>query len=438
MTNQLTPIDYRDRLARLMSELGDGALLHVAPPPAIRNNTVEHTWRQESFLHYLTGFSEPEAAILVLPFKPEGQRVLLFLREKDPQAELWDGPRLGVAKAKATLAVDDALPISTLWDRLPDLLGDAARLYYALGLSAEADRKLIHALGQHKARHGKRNLSCKLPVFDALGVAGRLRLHKEPAEVERLRGAAAITRRAFAKVYATVAPGMSENQVHGLILGEFIAAGADMEAYGSIVAGGRNACVLHYRDNNGPLRDGELLLIDAGAQFQYYASDVTRTFPIGKRFSGEQKAVYEVVLEAQRRALGVAVPGSTLTALHKEAVQTIAEGLKHLGLAAGSADEIVETGAVRRYFPHGTSHWIGMDVHDVGVYSDGGQPVALEPGMYFSVEPGLYVDPGDERAPPGFRGIGVRIEDDCLITATGHEVVTAGIAKDVSELENRF
>lgn len=433
----LTKVDYRARMSRLAELAEGGAVLVLSQPTAYRNSTVEHGWRQESFLYYMTGFVEAESALLVLPFKPEGERYHLFLRERDPERELWDGKRLGTARAKSQVPVDQAHTIESLWDKLPDLMGEAKRLYVTLGLSEDYDRRIIRALAVHKGKHGKHNLSAKVPLFDAQYLAGLMRLRKGPEEVERMRDAAAVTRQTFAKVYRTVRPGMTERDVHGLILGEFMAGGAEMEAYGGIVAGGNNACCLHYRDNDQLLKDGDLLLIDAGAQKHYYASDVTRTFPIGRRFSSEQKAVYEIVLAAQKAAIAKATVGSTLPKIHDEATGQLIDGLLSLGILKGSKDEILAKGSHRKYYPHGTSHWIGMDVHDVGMYRDRGDWMKLESGMYFSVEPGLYFDAADESVPAPFRGIGIRIEDDVLVTAQGPDVLTDGIAKEVHELENR-
>jgi Xaa-Pro aminopeptidase len=434
----LRPIDYRARHARAAAMMEQGALIVMSQPTAYRNSTVEHSWRQESFFHWLTGFEEPGSCFVLLANRPEGERAHIFVREKNPERELWDGRRLGVDAAGKTLAVDHAYSSETFWKTLPDLLGDAQRLWYNFGLSEEYDRQFITTLGQHKARFGKKNLSCRLPVYDSLYLAGLLRLKKTPDEVERMRAAAGITRKTFEKIYQSVRPGMSEKDVYGIIQGEFLKNDADMESYGTIIAGGTNACVLHYRDNNQPLRDGELLLIDAGAQFQYYASDVTRTFPVGKQFSSEQKALYDIVLRSQKAAIAKSTVGSSLPDIHDEAVAVLTEGLIDLKFLKGSKDEIIESHAYRRFYPHSTSHWIGMDVHDVGVYQQEGQPVALEPGMFFSVEPGLYVQPEDDTVPAAFRGIGIRIEDDVLVTAGGPDVLTTGIAKEIAELENRL
>ncbi len=437
LTADLTPINYRARMERCLQLIPGGAMLVLAQPAALRNSNVEHPYRQDSVMHYLTGFEEPESALLLLSKGDPGERMILFLREKDALAELWEGLRLGTAAAPSKIGVDKAFPISQMWEMLPKLLGESESLYYHFGTSTHEDEQVIHTITRHKRLIG-RTRGWQLPVHDSWGVAGQMRLRKTAEEVERMRAAAAVTRTTFKKIYESVRPGHNERDVHGLILGEFLRNGGDMEAYGSIVAGGANACVLHYRSNNMPLNDGQLLLVDAGAQLQYYASDVTRTFPVGRRFTPEQKALYEIVLAAQEAALATAKPGSTLPAIHEAGLDVLIDGLREIKLLSGSRDEIKSSLSYKRFFPHNTSHWIGMDVHDVGDYTREGKPLALEPGMYFSVEPGLYVDPSDTVAPASFRGIGIRVEDDVLITESGHEIITAGIAKSVKELENRY
>ncbi len=435
----MTPIDYRRRMDLACAELAEGAMLLLAQPVAIRNANQEHMYRQESFLHYLTGFDEPESALLILGHRPEGERYVMFLRDNDAVAELWGGKRLGVDAAPMALRVDQAYPISQLWDKLPELLDGALRLYYHLGRDEKQDRHLIAVMHALKSRRPRRlKTTALISIHDPLFVAGRLRLRKQPEEIARMQHAAAITRAAFARVYAEVRPGMNEREVWAILLAEFMRGGADMEAYHSIVAGGANACCLHYHGNNQPLADHSLLLVDAGAQYAYYASDVTRTLPVGRRFTAEQKAVYAVVLEAQLSAIAAAQVGATLPQIHDAAVDKLVDGMIDMRFFKESRQEIIEQNLYRRYYPHSTSHWIGMDVHDVGEYHEDDLPIALQPGMYFSVEPGIYIDPNDALAPVPFRGIGVRIEDDVLITDKGPHVITDGIAKDVDALENRF
>ena len=436
-SSELSPINYRARMERCLELVQGGAMLVLSQPAAVRNSNVEHSYRQDSVMHYLTGFEESESALLLLSNAPAGQQMVLFVREKDPVAELWEGLRTGTAAAPSRIGCDKAYRIDQLWEMLPQLLGESEKLYYHFGMNPHDDAQVISAITRHKRQIG-RTRGWQLPVFDAWGVAGQMRLCKSSIEVERMRAAAAITRTTFKKIYETVRPGQSERDVHGLILGEFLRNGSEMEAYGSIVAGGANACVLHYRSNNMPLRDGDLLLVDAGAQLEYYASDVTRTFPVGRRFTPEQKALYEIVLAAQDAAIAAAQPGSSLPAIHEAGLDVLVDGLRDIKLLSGSRDEIKQKQTYKRFFPHNTSHWIGMDVHDVGDYTANGKSLPLAEGMYFSVEPGLYIDPTDETAPPAFRGIGIRIEDDVLITASGNEVITAGIAKSLTELEDRF
>lgn len=433
---QVSPINYRDRLRRAFGLLGDGALLVSSSSGSQKYGSVGAPFRQDSLFHYLTGFEEPECALLLLGKVGTAGQSWVFLRDKDPVSELWEGRRLGVAKAKLTLDIDAVAPIGELWERLPALLSDSDRLFYRLGRDNEEDRQLIAALMVHRKKKG-RSVATTLPVYDTDEVSGPLRLRKEPVEIERMQGAATITRNTFAKLYSSVRPGMNEREVYGMILQEFLMGGSEMQAYGAIVAGGKNACILHYKENSMPLKDGDLLLIDAGSQFRYYASDVTRTFPIGKKFSAEQRALYDIVLEAQMIGIEYAKPGSNLDSIHEATTTVITDGLIDVGLIKESRAAAIEQKLFFKYFPHKTSHWIGMDVHDVGDYFVNGKPRSFESGMYFSVEPGIYVDPDDESAPVGFRGIGIRIEDDVLITASGNEVLTGGIAKRPGELEMR-
>jgi len=434
---KLTPIDYRSRLNAATEQLAEGALLLLSQPTAYRNANNEHSYRQESFLYYLTGFDEPDSALLILANEPEGKRNILFLRDKDALAELWSGKRLGIAAATKELSIDAAFPIESLWEKLPLLVRKARRLYYHLGRDQNSDVKVIKALHEAKRGRGRENVNL-LSIHDANFISGALRLRKSPEEIERMRQAAAITRQTFAKIYEAVRPGMNEREVNGLIVGEFLRLGSEMESYGSIVAGGVNATCLHYRSNNQPLVDGQLLLIDAGAQFQYYASDVTRTFPIGRKFTGEQRAIYEIVLDAQLIGIKAGTVGSSLNKIHQAALDRLIDGLIELKFLTGSRDEIKERQTFKRFYPHGTSHWIGLDTHDVGDYMEDGDFMPLKPGMYFSVEPGLYIDANDDTVPEGFRGIGVRVEDDVLVTERGPDVLTTGIAKAVADLENRY
>jgi Xaa-Pro aminopeptidase len=432
---RLPEINFRSRLDRVISELNGQALLVMAQPLAYRNGTVESPWRQDSLFYYLTGFSETDAALLLLSHREQSEpRVILFVRDKDPHAELWNGVRLGVTAAKARLAIDEAYVWEDLWSKLPGLLSGASGLHYSLGVWHDYDRKVIEALRKHRSA-GARNVQSLLAVSDPAVISGSLRIKKTSEEVARMKAAAQITAKAFARVLKDLRPGQTERSIHGTLVHEFLLGGADMEAYGSIVAGGNNACVLHYRDNNAVLHDGDLLLIDAGCQVDNYASDVTRTYPISGRFSHPQKALYSVCLEAQKKAINAAKPGASWVDVQDAAFRALTLGLIDVGLIKASVDEAIEKNLHKHFCPHGISHWIGLDVHDAGAYKSAGAPIAFEPGMYFSVEPGIYINSSDTSVPEEFRGIGIRIEDDVLITAEGNEVLTKDIAKEICDIE---
>lgn len=431
----LPPVNYRARLVRVVEALKGQSMLLLAQPLANRNSTVGGIWRQDSMFYYLTGLSETDAALLILSHKEaKEQKVILFLRTKDPVAELWNGLRMGVDAAKQKLAIDDAFGIDELWSKLPVLLSGSTGLQYSLGGRPEIDQKVVESLRKHKASLA-RNGAGLLPISDPALIVGAHRLLKSPEEIARMKAAAEITRKTFAVILAELKPALTERDVHATIMHQFLKGGAEMEAYGSIVAGGDHACVLHYTDNNMPLIDGELLLIDAGSQVDNYASDVTRTFPINGKFKPAQKALYEICLRAQKAAIAVAKPGATLVDIQDVAFKTIAEGLIEIGLIKVPLAEAMEKAVYKHFCPHSISHWIGLDVHDAGLYSVNGKPVLLEPGMYFSVEPGIYINSDDATVPAEYRGIGIRIEDDVLITDSGNIVLTGKIPKEISEIE---
>lgn len=436
--HKLSPIDYKKRTDHALDLISGSALLVLAMPEATRNSDVNHAYRTESFLHYLTGFDEPETALLLINHPTAGRKKIAFVRRRDPLAELWTGRRLGVEEAVSALKVDEAFGWDELWDQVPHQIKGVEKIFYTLGRDKYADADFVDALWNEKRLRGRHSFSARIPVYDADRISGAMRLIKGPEELERMRMAADITKKAFDVVLQSVRPGMNERQVHGMLVGEFMKGGAEMEAYTSIVAGGANACCLHYHANNAELFDKTLLLIDAGSQFQYYASDVTRTFPVGKSFTPEQKAVYDVVLEVQLKGIAMSRLGGTMQAIHDETCKAISRGLVDLGLLKGNPEEIFESKAFRKYYPHGTGHWLGMDVHDAGDYVESDIAMPLKPGMVFTVEPGLYIEPKDESVPAGFRGIGIRIEDDIVITKGEPEILTAGIPKQSKVLENRY
>ena len=430
------PVDYQLRRQRAINLLEGSSLLLLSQPDTVRNASTHHPYRQESFFAYLSGFYEPDSALVIAAHRPVGDQVHLFLRDLDLAQEIWTGKRLGLERAKGELKVDQVHRSDKLWTLLPDLLKGTVQLYAQLGLSEIYDRHILNVLLTHKQKFGKMGRSALLPLLDAREIAGILRIKKQPEEIIRLREAARITEKAFRRIMALTRPGMNERQVHAMLLSTYLEEGAEMEAYPAIVAGGERGFYLHYQENNKILADGDTILVDSGCQYQYYCCDVTRTFPVSKTFSQQQKDIYQVVFQAQKNALSVAVAGSSLEKIHRTTIESLTQGLIDLGLLQSSLDQAIQQELYKPFYPHGTSHWIGMDVHDVGLYYQKGCPVPLEDGMYFSVEPGLYFNPQDTRIPVHFRGISVRIEDDVLIESHSSTVVTGSIPKEIGELES--
>lgn len=427
---------YVSHRRRLLERLRTERAAAVVPTASAktRNHDCEYRFRPDSDFWYLTGFAEPESVLVLTP-KPDGEdESVLFLRAKDREREIWTGRRLGLEDAPAALGVDRALPIDELWDALPKLLAGYERIVYRTGIDPENDRCMMAAIQRMRglARGGVRPPA---EIVDHVRLIHELRLKKSELEIAHMRRAAAITTEAHTAAMAAAAPGVGENELDALLEYTFRRRGSTGAAYTNIVAGGANACILHYVQNDQPLVDGDLVLIDAGAEWEYYASDVTRTFPVNGTFSDAQRALYEVVLDAQVAAIEHIRPGCTFTSVHDEALGRLVDGLIRLGLVQGSRAEVIESEGYKPYFMHRTSHWLGLDVHDCGYYSEEGRSRTLEPGIVLTVEPGLYVAPDDESVDPRWRGIGIRIEDDVLVTAAGHEVLTADIPKSVEDVE---
>lgn len=402
----------------------------AAAPVYTRNNDVEHEYRQDSDLFYLTGFDEP-GSVLVLSAKDK--KTTLFVRPRDPEREIWDGPRAGIDGAKSVFGATDAFKISELADELPKLLSNQKRLYYRLGRDRVFDDKVLEALDATR-RRGRTGVTWPTELVDPSTILHEMRLIKGSEDLEAMRAAASITRDAHMKAMAQARPGMFEYEVEALLLETFRRRGSERPAYGSIVGSGVNATVLHYRQNNRKMEEGDLLLIDAGCEFGYYASDVTRTFPISGKFTKEQEAIYQLVLDAQMASIEATKVGATIDEIHAVSVEVITKGLVALGLLQGEVKKLIETEAYKPFYMHRTSHWLGMDVHDVGSYFVDGKPRKLEPGMVLTVEPGIYIGEGYDKVPKEYRGIGVRIEDDILVTADGPVNLTAEIPKTVEEL----
>ena len=426
---------YRRHRERFLAQLEglDAAALIPTGSHKIRSHDTEYRFRPGSDFWYLTGFHEPDCVLVLVPNRDEG-RVVLFLRERHREQEIWNGRRLGVEAAPAALGVDAAHPIEALWDELPGLLGGHRRLVYGAGIDADRDRRVEEVLTTLR-RRAARGTNAPLERVDPAGTLHELRLFKDADEIELMRRAAAISVETHLEVMRAAAPGVGEHELDALFDYGFRRRGANGPAYNNIVAGGSNACILHYVENDRPLAAGDLLLVDAGAEWRNYASDVTRTYPVDGTFSAEQRALYDVVLGAQKAAVASLRPDTTPADTHAAALDVIVDGLVDLGLVKGSRDEILEEELYQPFFMHKTGHWLGIDVHDCGSYHLDGAPRLHEPGMVTTVEPGLYVAPDDESVEARWRGIGIRIEDDVLVTADGHEVLTAALPREADEVE---
>ncbi|HBB80138.1 Xaa-Pro aminopeptidase [Stutzerimonas xanthomarina] len=426
--------EYARRRQTLMARMEPNSIAILpAAPMYIRNRDVEHVYRQDSDFQYLSGFPEPEAVIALIPGREHGEYVL-FCRERDPERELWDGLRAGQDGAIAHYGADDAFPIGDIDDILPGLIEGRERVYYAIGTNETFDHQLMEWIKmiRSKARQGAQPPS-EFVALDHL--LHDMRLYKSANEVKVMRHAAEISARAHVNAMRASRAGLHEYHLEAELDYEFRKGGAKMPAYGSIVAAGKNACILHYRENDAALEDGDLVLIDAGCEIDCYASDITRTFPVNGRFSPEQKAIYELVLAANEEAFRHIAPGKHWNEAHEATVRVITAGLVELGLLEGDVDELIAAEAYKPFYMHRAGHWLGLDVHDVGDYKIGGEWRVLEPGMAMTVEPGIYIAADNQDVARKWRGIGVRIEDDVVVTKTGCEILTGGVPKAVAEIE---
>lgn len=425
-----------DRRRRLAEAIGPyAAALFVAPSEWPRNGDAHYRYRPSSDILYLTGFTEPECALVLRP-GAEKEKTVMFVRPKDPEREVWDGRRAGVEAVVRDLGVDAAHPFAELGTRLPELIGNVDDLYFGLGLAADIDRQVASVIA--RLRQAERRLG-RPPkrVIDPRTVLHEMRLRKSAEEVELLRHAATVTTEAHLNAMRAVRPGVFEFEIEAAIDATFRRHGG-FPGYSTIVASGPNATTLHYIDNGRRIAAGDLLLIDAGCELGFYTADVTRTFPCGGKFSTAQRRVYDLVLRIQEEAISMARPGVTLDEIHNRVLDLMTAGMIEFGLLQGEVKERVADKAYKKYYMHRTSHWLGMDVHDAGAYfiNEGkgtGRP--LEPGMVITVEPGLYIPEDDTSAPAELRGIGVRLEDDLLITDEGHQLLTGEIPKQVADLE---
>jgi Xaa-Pro aminopeptidase len=425
--------EFTRRRRQLMKTIGKGS---IAILPAVtekaRNGDVKYHYRPDSDFYYLTGFAEPEAVAVLIPGRAQAEYVL-FVRERDPTRETWDGRRAGPEGATRDYGADDAFPISDIDDILPGLMENCSRVYYTMGLHQEFDQRVIGWVNTLKGQ----SRSGVMPPQEFVALDHPLhdmRLFKSRPEIDAMRQSARVAVAAHKRAMRFTRPGRNEYEVMAELLYEFRRNNADI-AYHPIVGGGANGCILHYHENCEELAAGDLLLIDAGCEYDLYASDITRTFPVSGRFSREQRAIYDVVLDAQYAAIEKTQPGNHWNEPHDAAVKAITQGLVKLGLLKGKTPNLIRAGAYRKFFMHRTGHWLGMDVHDVGDYKIGEQWRVLEPGMVLTVEPGIYIPAGTKGVAKRWWDIGVRIEDDVLVTRDGNEVLTAGLPKEADAIE---
>lgn len=424
---------FADRRRRYLEALGGDHALLVAPPTVYRNNDSDYRYRQDSSLWWLTGWKQPEAAAL---FRPGTEHpFVLFVQPRDPEREIWTGARPGVEGAVESFGADAAYPFSELGSRLPELLQGGRALHYTLGDQPDVDALVVGALRATRRQANRNGMEAPDCIVDHCRVLHEMRLRKGPEEVEVMRRSAALAAAGHREAMREARPGVREYEVEAALEAVFRRGGASAPSFTTIVAAGPNAATLHYTANDRVIGEQDLVLVDAGCELEFYAADITRTFPAAGRFTEDQRRFYDVVLRAQQAAIARVAPGNTMLSVHEAAVRALAEGMVELGLLTGDVDEIIRTDAYKRYYTHRTGHWLGVDVHDVGRYYVGGESRRLEPGMVLTVEPGLYVNAADPEAPDRWKGLGVRIEDDVLVTRTGGEVLTDAVPRTAEGIE---
>ena len=432
LENPLQVKPFKARRARLARNLGAGIVVLPTAPERHRNADTHYDYRWDSGFYYLTGFREPEA-VLVMALGPR-PRSILFCREKNLEREIWDGYRHGPASAREMFGFDEAYPYEELDSRLPELLANQDVLHTPVGADPAWDLRVAGWLNAVRAKV-RTGISAPAQIRDIRAEVNDMRLFKDETEVAVMRRAAEISSEAHVRAMRSASPGQREYQVEAELIHEFLRNGARAAAYGSIVAAGANACVLHYRENSAELKKGDLLLIDAGCELDSYASDITRTFPIASRFSAAQRDIYELVLESQEAAIKAVKPGADFIDYHDAATRVLVQGFIDLKLCKGSVDKVLEDGSYKQFYMHRTGHWLGLDVHDAGDYMQKGKWRKLKPGMVLTVEPGCYIRPADN-VPKAFWNIGVRIEDDVLVTAKGRDILTAACPKKLKDVED--
>lgn len=426
--------EYARRRKDLMAFMEPNSIAIIAAAPEVRRSRdTDYHYRQDSDFYYLSGFTEPSSVLVLIPGREHGEFVM-FVRERKREEEIWTGFRQGPEGVCENYGADDAFPIDDIDDILPGLIEGKQRVYYAMGKDLEFDKQVMNWVNTIRAK--VRSGATPPGEFMDLNLyLHEQRLIKSAAEIRVMREAGEISAKAHVRAMKKARPGLYEYQLEAEILHEFGMHGARFASYNTIVGGGANGCILHYIDNSAPLKDGDLVLIDAGCELEYYAGDITRTFPVNGKFSAAQKVLYEVCLAAQLAAIDAAKPGNHWNDPHDVTVKVITQGLIDLGLIKGTLEAAIESGAYRDFYMHRAGHWLGMDVHDVGDYKVGGEWRILEPGMVLTIEPGIYVSPDNLNVDAEWRGIGIRIEDDVVITKDGNEILTQSVPKTVAEIE---
>lgn len=423
---------FAERRKKVGQEIAGGALVVAAHPEHIRNHDVHFPYRQDSNFFYLTGWEEPESILVFRPgLKPE---TVMFVRRRDPERETWDGFRYGPEGCEREFKVDKAYPIDEFTKVAPQLLKEVDRVYYRLYKNHEVDQQMQTVLESVRQMQGRTGYGL-LSIHDADTLLGEMRLFKSEYELNHLREACEISAQAHLAAMRFTRPGVTERQIQGVLAHHFLMKGSAREGYGYIVASGNAATTLHYNFNDQVCNEGDLLLIDAGAEFNYFTGDITRTFPVNGKFTDEQARVYEGVLKIQKDIIDFVKPGIVFKELHDMGTSLLTDLMLELGLLSGRKDDLIQALAQKQYYPHGIGHWLGMDVHDAGLYFKKGEPRPIEANMCFTVEPGLYIPAGDTSAPQKYRGIGIRIEDNIRVTSSGSENMTSSAPKEIADLE---
>lgn len=424
---------FKKRREAVLKKLNNSALVIAAHPEHIRNHDVHFPYRQDSNLYYLSGFEEPESVLILKPGSfPES---VLFVRRKNMERETWDGFRYGPEMAQQAFGVDQCFPIDEFSTQFPKLLKGYESIYYRLLKNPEFDKTFLSALDNLRMSYPRSGYGL-LPIHDADVFLGEFRLIKSDIEIENQRRACLISAEGHKLAMRSVKPGMTERQVQALMTNYYLSQGSAREGYHPIVAAGNNGTTLHYNFNDQVCRAGELLLIDSGTEYNYYTGDITRTFPVNGRFSTVQARVYQAVLDIEKELISDLKPGVFFKDLHEKGASLLTDVMLELGFLSGRKEDIISSNTHRKYYPHGIGHWLGLDVHDAGLYFVNGQPRAIESGMCFTIEPGLYIPESDKNVPSEYRGIGIRIEDNILITSNGHDVLTSNAPKEISDIES--